>query len=63
LLASPNRPPAAPSLSSAEAFVLTNAFVGVIRAMIMRDDDGGPGQDEIEETLARLIAAFLMTAP
>jgi AcrR family transcriptional regulator len=60
LLASPDRPPAAPPLSPAEAFVLTNAFVGVMRAMIMRADDAGPGQEEIEETLARLMIAFLM---
>jgi AcrR family transcriptional regulator len=60
LLASPDRPTAAPPLSPAEAFVLTNAFVGVMRAMIMRADDGGPSQEEIEETLARLMTAFLM---
>lgn len=58
LLASPDRPPATHPMSAAEAFVLTNAFAGVMRAMIMRPDASTPRQDEIEDALARMIAAF-----
>ncbi len=41
--------------SRAEAFVLTNAFTGVMRATIMADASALPPQDEIEAALARLM--------
>jgi AcrR family transcriptional regulator len=51
--------PAPVPLSEAEAFVLANAFLGVMRGMIMRDDAGSVDEDEaIEEALARLITVF-----
>ena len=49
-------------LGEAEAFVLANAFVGVMRAMILRDDGEGPPQEDIEPVLARLIGGFLERA-
>ncbi|MET1755211.1 TetR/AcrR family transcriptional regulator [Novosphingobium sp. RD2P27] len=57
-LTSDEHSPAGVSLSEAEAFVLTNAFVGVMRAMIMRSEDDSPADREIEEALARLITVF-----
>ncbi|MGE0667765.1 MAG: TetR/AcrR family transcriptional regulator [Sphingomonadales bacterium] len=42
--------------SRAEAFVLTNAFSGVMRGMIMAEDGSLPPQDEIEAALGRLMA-------
>lgn len=58
LLASREGVPAAPPMSEAQAFVLTNAFAGVMRAMIMRPDTAVPSQSEIEDALIRLITAF-----
>ena len=58
LLTSGSNPTAERSLSEAEAFVLTNAFVGVMRAMITRPDASAPTQPQIEEALARLIVNF-----
>jgi AcrR family transcriptional regulator len=62
LLASPNGPAASP-LTAAEAFVLTNAFAGVMRAMIMRSDATASRQDDIEEALGRLVTTFAQKAP
>ena len=45
-------------LSEAEAFVLANAFLGVMRGMIMREEDASPDDEAIEEALARLITVF-----
>ena len=42
--------------------MLANAFVGVMRAMILRDDGEGPPQEDIEPVLARLIGGFLERA-
>jgi AcrR family transcriptional regulator len=42
----------------ADAFVLTNAFTGVIRAMILRVESGDPSDAEIEDALARLVLGF-----
>jgi AcrR family transcriptional regulator len=50
--------PAPVSLSEAEAFVLANAFVGVMRALLLRGEDETPGDAEIEEALSRLITVF-----
>lgn len=57
-LTSDEHSPAPVSLSEAEAFVLANAFVGVMRAMIMRSEGSSPADVEIEEALARLITVF-----
>jgi hypothetical protein len=46
-------------MSEAEAFVLTNAFAGVMRAMLMRPEDAPPPQGEIERALARLMSIFV----
>lgn len=46
------------TLSEADAYVLTHAFVGVMRATILRDEGDGPADAEIEEALARLITSF-----
>jgi AcrR family transcriptional regulator len=59
LLTSGDRPPNAVPMTEAEAFIMTNAVVGVIRAMIMRADDAGPPQEEIEEAMGRLIVSFI----
>lgn len=48
---------AAPT-SHADAFVLTNAFAGVLRAMILWDDSSTPPQEEVEEALVRLVLNF-----
>lgn len=45
-------------ISHADAFVLTNAFAGVLRAMILWDDASAPPQEEIEESLVRLVLNF-----
>jgi AcrR family transcriptional regulator len=47
-----------PPFSHAEAFVLTNAFAGVMRAMILGEGMAVPAQKEIEAALARMIIAF-----
>ena len=44
--------------SAADAFVLTNAFAGVMRARILAQDGGIPPQAEIEDSLTRLIVSF-----
>jgi AcrR family transcriptional regulator len=58
LLTSGEQSPAPVPLSDAEAFVLANAFVGVMRGMIMRDDASAPDDQDIEEALARLVTVF-----
>ncbi len=45
-------------LEQAEAFVLSHAFAGVLRAMIS-DHDNAPPQAEIEGALTRLVVRFL----
>ncbi|WP_232493697.1 TetR/AcrR family transcriptional regulator [Novosphingobium kaempferiae] len=46
-----------------EAFVLTNAFAGVLRAMILGHEDGEPSQADIEAALKRLVMGFVQTLP
>jgi AcrR family transcriptional regulator len=58
LLTSQDRPPDAVAMTEAEAFVLTNAFVGIFRAMIMRPDPSVPPQEEIEDAMGRLLTSF-----
>jgi AcrR family transcriptional regulator len=58
VLTSGEHSPAPVPLSEAEAFVLANAFVGVMRGMIMRDDNSTLADEDIEEALARLISVF-----
>lgn len=58
VLTSGERSPAPVPLSEAEAFVLANAFLGVMRGMIMREEDASPDDEAIEEALARLITVF-----
>jgi AcrR family transcriptional regulator len=58
VLASGASSPAPEAMSEAEAFVLANAFVGVMRALIMRGEDAAPDEAEIEDALARMIAVF-----
>jgi AcrR family transcriptional regulator len=48
-----------PPMSAADAFVLTNAFAGVMRAMLLVPEGQGPAPDAIERALARLIAGFV----
>lgn len=57
-LTSGDHPPAPVPLNEAEAFVLANAFVGVMRGMILREDDSAIADKDIEEALARLISVF-----
>lgn len=45
-------------LSRADAFVLTNAFAGVIRARVLWQDASTPPSDQIDEALVRLIVNF-----
>lgn len=45
-------------LHAADAFVLTHAFAGVLRAMTS-EGEKAPPQREIEQALARLVARFL----
>ena len=65
LLTSADRPPNAVPMTEAEAeaFVLTNAFVGVIRAMIMRPDISAPAQAAIEAAMGRLITSYIEYRP
>lgn len=63
LLTSGDNPTAERSLSEADAFVLTNAFVGVMRAMITRPDASTPTQEQIEEALGRLMINFADRRP
>jgi len=58
VLTSHEHSPAPASLTEAQAFVLANAFVGVMRAMLLREEDIAPADDAIEEALARLIATY-----
>ena len=53
----PNPPGSDRRLTRGEAFVLTNAFVGVLRAMIMRPETA-PGDTEIEDGLVRLVMGY-----
>jgi AcrR family transcriptional regulator len=57
VLTSGENSPAPVALSEAEAFVLANAFVGVMREMIMREETL-PADEDIEIVLARLITVF-----
>jgi len=50
-------------LSEAEAFVLTNAFVGVMEATLLRPDLNSPKEAEIEDALARLVLGFVAPRP
>lgn len=60
LLTSPERKGgAAASLSEADAFVLIHAVIGVMRAMILRADETAPSQNEIEESVSRLVIGFM----
>jgi AcrR family transcriptional regulator len=63
LLTSQDRPPNAVSMTEAEAFVLTNAFVGIFRAMIMRSDASVPAQGQIEDAMGRLLTGFMYHRP
>lgn len=60
LLSSPSGPTAPGRnrrLTRGEAFVLTTAFVGVLRAMIMRPETA-PSDAEIEDGLVRLVMGY-----
>lgn len=46
------------AMTDADAFVLANAFAGVLRAMVMGGEEAPP-QDEIERALSRLVVSFL----
>jgi AcrR family transcriptional regulator len=46
-------------LDQADAFVLANAFLGVMRAMVSRPDASQPTQAAIEQALGRLIIGFI----
>lgn len=58
VLTSGEHSPALVPLTEAEAFVLANAFLGVMRGMIMRDEESPPDDQDIEEALARLVTVF-----
>ena len=59
LLTARKLPATGRAMDQADAFVLANAFLGVMRAMIARPDASHPTQDEIEQALARLIVSFV----
>jgi AcrR family transcriptional regulator len=63
LLTSQDRPPNAMSMTEAEAFVLTNAFVGIFRAIMMRPDASIPAREQIEDAMGRLITSFAQYRP
>lgn len=46
------------SLTKADAFVLANAFAGVMRGVVRYDDH--PGLDEVEVSLAKLLGNFVL---
>jgi AcrR family transcriptional regulator len=46
------------ALSSADAFVLTHAFVGVVRAMIRSHGSDAPTPEAIEQALVRMVRTF-----
>jgi AcrR family transcriptional regulator len=46
------------ALSSAEAFVLTHAFVGVVRAMIRSHGSDAPTSEAIEQALVKMVRSF-----
>lgn len=48
-----------PPMNEADAFVLTTAFAGVMRAMLVLPEGQGPAPEAIEHALARLIAGFV----
>jgi AcrR family transcriptional regulator len=48
-----------PILSAAEAFVITHAATGVLRAVVVRGGEAAPPVDEIEQALARLFTSFV----
>ncbi|WP_242154555.1 TetR/AcrR family transcriptional regulator [Sphingomonas sp. BAUL-RG-20F-R05-02] len=60
-LASPDSSAPAPAINEADAFVLTNAFAGVMRAMIMRPDFSNITEAQIEEALGRMLSTFRTT--
>ncbi|WP_395394520.1 TetR/AcrR family transcriptional regulator [Novosphingobium sp. BL-8A] len=53
----PNAPGSERKLTRGEAFVITTAFVGVLRAMIMRPESA-PSDAEIEDGLVRLVMGY-----
>ena len=50
-------------MSSADAFVLTYAMAGVLRAAVSAEGNGGPGRQQLEESLTRLVLNFLQPMP
>jgi AcrR family transcriptional regulator len=65
LMTSTDRPraagPAKP-MSSADAFVATHAFVGVMRAVISGHDDVRPSREDVAGAMARMLTQFVATA-
>jgi AcrR family transcriptional regulator len=60
LLTSPDRQRGRAPMSAADAFVLTNAFLGVMRAIIMHADDTSlPPLTEIEQAMTLLFTGFV----
>ncbi|MDO6415034.1 TetR/AcrR family transcriptional regulator [Sphingomonas sp. BIUV-7] len=51
------------STRHADAFVLTNAFAGVMRAMILWQDAASPPREQIQASLVRLITGFRSPPP
>lgn len=49
---------ASPRLSRAEAFVITHALVGVVRAMISAQGEDAPPQMEVEQAMARMLSGL-----
>lgn len=54
---------AARPMSSADAFVLTHAMAGVLRAAVAAEGNGGPGRKQLEASLTRLVLRFLEPVP
>ena len=50
-------------MSSADAFVLTHAMAGVLRAAVAAEGNGGPSRKQLEESLTRLVLRFLEPMP
>ena len=57
-----NQPGTAP-MGPADAFVLTHAVAGVLRALIVADGSDAPPPAEVEAALTRLILGTFIAAP
>lgn len=50
------------AMAQADAFVLTHAMAGVLRAAVAAEATGGPSREALERSLTRLVLSFVASA-